>query len=269
MIVALNKILSNQCKSCSPSSYWDDKEIYNLHITRGEKRSVPTSGCWESRILQVAKAHMLYHGNDYIIQEWLVAVTVPPPWQTHHLCELAAWQSSVTHPRFSKEAALWRTKNKTLYRTSTLQATSGAVFQELYSSTPYKATLFYWYSSCQRLSWDLNKNNRCKQILQPLCSFQMPIFSVPLTDKMLELYSVLYYPNSTSSLLVMSSLIEFLQSHSRQIVGYQLPKPLKLLFRTATVSALVFSSQLVENAKCYRVKMIICFKIICVLTTLR
>lgn len=31
---------------------------------------------------------MLYHGNDYIIQEWLVAVTVPPHWQTRHSCEL-------------------------------------------------------------------------------------------------------------------------------------------------------------------------------------
>lgn len=39
--------------------------------------------------------------------KWLhysgVAVTVPPPWQTHHLCELAAWQSSVAHPLFPKK----------------------------------------------------------------------------------------------------------------------------------------------------------------------
>lgn len=76
----------------------------------------------------------------------------------------------------------WRAKSKVLYRSSTLQATSGAVFRELYSSTPpYKRTLFYWCSSCQRLSWELDKNNRCRQILQPLCSFQMPIFPVPLT----------------------------------------------------------------------------------------
>lgn len=95
------------------------------------------------------------------------------------------------------------------------------------------------------------------------------ILSAIDTDKMLELYTVLHYPNSASSLLVMSSLAGFLQSHSRQTVGYQLPKPLKLLFRTATVSTLVFSSQLVENAKCYRVKLIICFKMIHVLTTLR
>lgn len=67
----------------------------------------------------------------------------------------------------------------------------------------------------------------------------------------------------------MSSLVGFLQSHSSQTVGYQLPKPLKLLFRTATVSALVFSSQLVENGKCCRVKLIICFKIIHVLTTFK
>lgn len=83
---------------------------------------------------------------------------------------------------FPKEAAVWRTNSKALYRSSTLQATSGAVFQELCSSTPpYKRTLFYWHSSCQRLIWDLDINNKCRQLLQPLCSFQMPMFSVPLT----------------------------------------------------------------------------------------
>lgn len=127
MIVVLNKILPNQCKSCSPSSYWDDIEVYNLHITRGKKRSVPTSGCWESRILQVAKAHMLYHGNDYIIQEWLVAVAVPPPWQTHHLCELAAWQASIAHPRFPKEAPLKSKKKSSLQKLYTAGNFRGCV----------------------------------------------------------------------------------------------------------------------------------------------
>lgn len=32
-----DEILSNQCKSCSPSSCWEDKEVYNLHITRGKE----------------------------------------------------------------------------------------------------------------------------------------------------------------------------------------------------------------------------------------
>lgn len=37
----LNKIWSDQCKSCLPSSCWDDKEVHSLHITRAQKEAYP------------------------------------------------------------------------------------------------------------------------------------------------------------------------------------------------------------------------------------
>jgi len=51
----------------------------------------------------------------------------------------------------------------------------------------------------------------------------------------------------------------------------QLLRPLTRLFRTAALSAHPVSGRLVANAKCYKeiIKLIICFKMIHVLTTLK
>lgn len=90
-------------------------------------KAYPHFGCWESRILQVAKAHMLYHGNDYS------GVASGSDCTTTLEDAPLVWTSSLVlinlPPSVSGRNTILNSEKKSSPQKHPMQANSGAVFQ--------------------------------------------------------------------------------------------------------------------------------------------